>query len=188
MQLLEFIFLPGFSTNQVVTNLSGRGVGMDVVKNNISAIGGSIEVDSHRGKGTNIRLKIPLTLAIMPALFVRCEDERYAIPQNSISEMVRIDPSNATGLEDFYGTPVFRLRGKLVPLLFLNQQLKLSDRLPDTTKAINVAILQSSGISFGLVVDEVLNMQEVVVKPLGALLKVFLILLAPLFWGMAAWL
>lgn len=102
--------------------------------------------------------------------------------------MVRIDPSNATGLEDFYGTPVFRLRGKLVPLLFLNQQLKLSDRLPDTTKAINVAILQSSGISFGLVVDEVLNMQEVVVKPLGALLKVFLILLAPLFWGMAAWL
>ncbi len=171
MQLLEFIFLPGFSTNQVVTNLSGRGVGMDVVKNNISAIGGSIEVDSHRGKGTNIRLKIPLTLAIMPALFVRCEDERYAIPQNSISEMVRIDPSNATGLEDFYGTSVFRLRGKLVPLLFLNQQLKLSDRLPDTTKAINVAILQSSGISFGLVVDEVLNMQEVVVKPLGALLK-----------------
>jgi two-component system chemotaxis sensor kinase CheA len=73
MQLLEFIFLPGFSTNQVVTNLSGRGVGMDVVKNNISAIGGSIEIDSHRGKGTNIRLKIPLTLAIMPALFVRCE-------------------------------------------------------------------------------------------------------------------
>jgi len=171
MQLLEFIFLPGFSTNQVVTNLSGRGVGMDVVKNNISAIGGSIEIDSHRGKGTNIRLKIPLTLAIMPALFVRCESERYAIPQNSISEMVRIDPTNSTGLEDFYGTPVFRLRGKLVPLLFLNQQLKLSEHGPDSTKAINVAILQSSGISFGLVVDEVLNMQEVVVKPLGALLK-----------------
>ena len=171
MQLLEFIFLPGFSTNQVVTNLSGRGVGMDVVKNNISAIGGSIEIDSHRGKGTNIRLKIPLTLAIMPALFVRCESERYAIPQNSISEMVRIDPTNSTGLEDFYGTPVFRLRGKLVPLLFLNQQLKLSEQVPDSAKAINVAILQSSGISFGLVVDEVLNMQEVVVKPLGALLK-----------------
>jgi len=171
IQLLEFIFLPGFSTNQVVTNLSGRGVGMDVVKNNISAIGGSIEIDSHRGKGTNIRLKIPLTLAIMPALFVRCENERYAIPQNSISEMVRIDPNNSTGLEDFYGTPVFRLRGKLVPLLFLNQQLKLSEHSPDSTKAINVAILQSSGISFGLVVDEVLNMQEVVVKPLGALLK-----------------
>ena len=171
MQLLEFIFLPGFSTNQVVTNLSGRGVGMDVVKNNISAIGGSIEIDSHRGKGTNIRLKIPLTLAIMPALFVRCESERYAIPQNSISEMVRIDPTNSTGLEDFYGTPVFRLRGKLVPLLFLNQQLKLSEHGPDSAKAINVAILQSSGISFGLVVDEVLNMQEVVVKPLGALLK-----------------
>jgi len=170
MQLLEYIFLPGFSTKSVVTNLSGRGVGMDVVKNNISKIGGSVEINSYKNKGTNIRLKIPLTLAVMPALFVRCEKERYAIPQNSIVEMVRIDlSSDHTGLEDFYGTPVFRLRNKLVPLLLLNQQLHLSNKVPDHQSVIHIALLQSAGIQFGLLVDEVLNMQEVVVKPLGPL-------------------
>ena len=163
MQLLEYIFLPGFSTKSVVTNLSGRGVGMDVVKTNIAKIGGSIEIDSPRGQGTNICLKIPLTLAVMPALFVRCEDERYAIPQNSIVEMVRLD------LEDFYGLPVFRLRNKLTPLLLLNHQLNLSQKFPGKDAVVNIALLQSGGIQFGLLVDEVLNMQEVVVKPLGPL-------------------
>ncbi len=172
MQLLEFIFLPGFSTKSQVTNLSGRGVGMDVVKTNISNIGGSIDINSKRGVGTNIRLKIPLTLAIMPALFVRCGSEPYAIPQNSVLEMVRLDLSEATtGLEDFYGTPVFRLRNQLVPILFLNHQLEVSQDLPAADAILNIAILQSSGIRFGLVVDEVLKMQEVVVKPLGPLLK-----------------
>ena len=172
MQLLEFIFLPGFSTKSQVSNLSGRGVGMDVVKTNISNIGGSIDINSKRGVGTNIRLKIPLTLAIMPALFVRCGSEPYAIPQNSVLEMVRLDLSEATtGLEDFYGTPVFRLRNQLVPILFLNHQLEVSQDLPADDAILNIAILQSSGIRFGLVVDEVLNMQEVVVKPLGPLLK-----------------
>ena len=172
MQLLEFIFLPGLSTKSQVTNLSGRGVGMDVVKTNISNIGGSIDINSKRGVGTNIRLKIPLTLAIMPALFVRCGSEPYAIPQNSVLEMVRLDLSEATtGLEDFYGTPVFRLRNQLVPILFLNHQLEVSQDLPAADAILNIAILQSSGIRFGLVVDEVLKMQEVVVKPLGPLLK-----------------
>ncbi|MBU3541548.1 chemotaxis protein CheA [Polynucleobacter sp. UB-Tiil-W10] len=172
LQLLEFIFLPGFSTKSQVTNLSGRGVGMDVVKTNISNIGGSIDINSKRGAGTNIRLKIPLTLAIMPALFVRCGSEPYAIPQNSVLEMVRLDLSgDSTGLEDFYGTPVFRLRNQLVPILFLNHQLEVSQDLPADDAILNIAILQSSGIRFGLVVDEVLNMQEVVVKPLGPLLK-----------------
>ena len=170
IQLLEFIFLPGFSTKNVVTNLSGRGVGMDVVKTNIAKIGGSIEIDSPRGQGTNICLKIPLTLAVMPALFVRCEDERYAIPQNSIVEMVRLDLANdSTGLEDFYGLPVFRLRNKLAPLLLLNLQLNLSQKFPGKDAVVNIALLQSGGIQFGLLVDEVLNMQEVVVKPLGPL-------------------
>ena len=172
LQLLEFIFLPGFSTKAQVTNLSGRGVGMDVVKTNISNIGGSIDIDSRRGVGTTIRLKIPLTLAIMPALFVRCGNEPYAIPQNSILEMVRLElSSDGTGLEDFYGTPVFRLRNQLVPLLFLNHQLDVNHDAPLPNAILNIAILQSSGIRFGLVVDEVLNMQEVVVKPLGPLLK-----------------
>ena len=170
MQLLEYIFLPGFSTKSVVTNLSGRGVGMDVVKTNIAKIGGSIEIDSPRGQGTNICLKIPLTLAVMPALFVRCEDERYAIPQNSIVEMVRLDLAHdSTGLEDFYGLPVFRLRNKLTPLLLLNHQLNLSQKFPGKDAVVNIALLQSGGIQFGLLVDEVLNMQEVVVKPLGPL-------------------
>lgn len=170
IQLLEYIFLPGFSTKSVVTNLSGRGVGMDVVKTNIAKIGGSIEIDSPRGLGTNICLKIPLTLAVMPALFVRCENERYAIPQNSIVEMVRLDLANdSSGLEDFYGLPVFRLRNKLAPLLLLNHQLNLSQKFPGKDAVINIALLQSGGIQFGLLVDEVLNMQEVVVKPLGPL-------------------
>jgi two-component system chemotaxis sensor kinase CheA len=172
LQLLEFIFLPGFSTRSEVTNLSGRGVGMDVVKTNVSNIGGSIEILSERGVGTTIRLKIPLTLAIIPALFVRCGNESYAIPQNSILELVRLSQDDqGNGLEDFYGIPVFRLRNQLVPLIFLNQQLGLNEVVPDKHAALNIAVLQSSGIRFGLVVDEVLDMQEVVVKPLGPLLK-----------------
>jgi two-component system chemotaxis sensor kinase CheA len=115
-------------------------------------------------------LKIPLTLAVMPALFVRCENERYAIPQNSIVEMVRLDLANdSSGLEDFYGLPVFRLRNKLAPLLLLNHQLNLSQKFPGKDSVVNIALLQSGGIQFGLLVDEVLNMQEVVVKPLGPL-------------------
>ena len=172
-ELIDTIFLPGFSTKEVITNLSGRGVGMDVVKNNITHIGGSIEMESPRGSvGTKIRLKIPLTLAIMPALFVRCEQERFAIPQNSLLEMVRLDlATDPTGLEDFYGSPVFRLRGRLYPLLMLNQHLGLSTRSPGNDEVINIAVLQSAGVPFGLVVDEVLDMQEVVVKPIGPLFK-----------------
>jgi two-component system chemotaxis sensor kinase CheA len=172
MQLLEFIFFPGFSSKSQVSSLSGRGVGMDVVKTNISNIGGSIEIDSKRGLGTTIRLKIPLTLAIMPSLFVRCDNEPYAIPQNSILEMVRLELNVAgAGLEDFYGTPVFRLRDQLVPLIFLSQQLAVPGANLTTDTVLNIAVLQSSGVRFGLVVDEILNMQEVVVKPMGSLLK-----------------
>ena len=171
-ELLELIFIPGFSTKKEVSNISGRGVGLDVVKTNIATLGGTIDIDSKPGFGTTIRLKLPLTLAIMPALFIRCETEMYAIPQNNILEMVRLDlAQDKRGLEDFYGTPVFRLRDKLVPLLFLNRHLKFNDRMPENDQAINIAILQSSGTRFGLVVDEVLNMQEVVVKPLGPLLS-----------------
>jgi two-component system chemotaxis sensor kinase CheA len=171
-QLLPFIFLPGFSTKKVVTNLSGRGVGADVVKTNIANIGGSVDVESHRGRGTHTRMKIPLTLAIMPALFVRCQGERYAIPQNNIVEMVNLDAKRSEySLEDFYGVPVFRLREKLVPLLFLSKQLQLDAALPSANDSLNVAVLQSHGVLFGLVVDEVLNIQEVVIKSIGRGLK-----------------
>jgi two-component system chemotaxis sensor kinase CheA len=171
-QLLDYIYLPGFSTKLEVTNLSGRGVGMDVVKTNVSQVGGSVEVDTVSSVGTTVRMKIPLTLAIMPALFVRCESQQYAIPQNSIVETVRLDVENEpTGLEDFYGTPVFRLRGRLVPVVFLNWHLELSHRKPRKDEPVTVIILQSAGIQYGLMVDEVMNMQEVVVKALGPVFK-----------------
>jgi len=171
-QLLPYIFLPGFSTKKTITKLSGRGVGADVVKTSISNIGGTVEIESHRGRGTNMRLKIPLTLAIMPALFVRCEGERYAIPQNSIVELIHLNlRRNESELEDFYGSPVFRLREKLVPLLFLSQQLDLDAPLPHKDHALNVAVLQSNGVLFGLAVDEILNIQEVVIKSIGQGLK-----------------
>ncbi len=170
-ELLEFIYLPGFSTKEAITNLSGRGVGMDVVKTNIQNIGGSVEVTS-TSAGTNLRLKIPLTLAIMPALFVRCEKERFAIPQNNLLEMVRYNPDDESeGLEYLYGTPVFRLRERLIPLVFLSQELELRSAGGWSGKSLNIAVVQSSGVRFGLIVDEVLYMQEVVVKPIPSLLR-----------------
>jgi two-component system chemotaxis sensor kinase CheA len=170
-ELLDFIYLPGFSTKDAITNLSGRGVGLDVVKTSIQSIGGSVEVTSSP-LGTKLRLKIPLTLAIMPALFIRCADERFAIPQNNLLEMVRYDPSDSTeGLEYLYGVPVFRLREKLIPLIFLAQELGLSTRGSWNGERLNIAVVQSSGVRFGLIVDEVLYMQEVVVKPIVAILR-----------------
>ncbi len=117
--LIEFIFLPGFSTKERISSLSGRGVGMDVVKNNITNIGGSIELTSESNVGTTVRLKIPLTLAIMPALLVDSEEQIFAIPQNRILELVRLTKAtNENPFEDFYGTPVYRLRENLIPVLY----------------------------------------------------------------------
>jgi two-component system chemotaxis sensor kinase CheA len=170
-EIIDFIYLPGFSTKDKITNLSGRGVGMDVVRTNVQQIGGSVDISSS-AKGTKLRLRIPLTLAIMPAVFVRCMDQRFAIPQNNLFEMVRHEPKEGvTGLEDFYGLPVFRLRNKLIPLLFLNRELRLNDAKPNSEQILNIVVVQAAGIRFGLVVDEVLFMQEVVVKPVGPLLK-----------------
>ena len=171
-ELLEYIFVPGFSTKDTVTNLSGRGVGMDVVKNNIANIGGSIEISSEADLGVKIQLKIPLTLAIMPALMVKSESEIYAIPQNRILELVQINSSGSSSrFEDFHGTTVFRLREKLVPLLFLNEQLGLGKRQEGQNLPSNIIILHSGSVQFGLVVESVLNIQDVVVKPMGPLLK-----------------
>lgn len=170
-ELLEYIYLPGFSTKDKITNLSGRGVGMDVVRTNINSIGGGVELKSS-DKGTIVRLKIPLTLAIMPALFVRCEDEKFAIPQNNLLEMVRYKrEEGGEGVEYLYGVPVFRLREKIVPLVFLGQELSLSNAKGWEGLELQIAIVQASGIRFGLIVDEVLHMQEVVVKPISAVLK-----------------
>jgi len=170
-EIIDFIYLPGFTTKAQITNLSGRGVGMDVVRTNIQEIGGSVDIATST-HGTRLRLSIPLTLAIMPAVFVRCIDHSYAIPQVNVFEMLRYEPKEGVpGVEDFYGVPVFRLRDKLIPLVFLNHELKLEHTLPPLDQPLNIVIVQAAGIRFGLVVDEVLYMQEVVVKSVGPLLK-----------------
>ena len=170
-EIIDFIYLPGFSTKAEITNLSGRGVGMDVVRTNIHEIGGTVDIATS-AQGTRLRLSIPLTLAIMPAVFVRCKQYSYAIPQVNVIEMLRYEPREGIpGVEDFYGVPVFRLRDKLIPLVFLNYELKVDDVLPPVDQTLNIVIVQAAGIRFGLVVDEVLYMQEVVVKSVGPLLK-----------------
>ena len=170
-EIIDFIYLPGFSTKAEVTNLSGRGVGMDVVRTNIQEIGGTVDIATS-AQGTRLRLSIPLTLAIMPAVFVRCKQYSYAIPQLNVIEMLRYEPREGVpGVENFYGVPVFRLRDKLIPLVFLNYELKIDDVMPALDQTLNIVIVQAAGIRFGLVVDEVLYMQEVVVKSVGPLLK-----------------
>jgi two-component system, chemotaxis family, sensor kinase CheA len=171
---VNLIFLPGFSTAEKVTNVSGRGVGMDVVKTNIEKIGGTVDVQSKPGTGTTVRMKIPLTLAIIPALIVTSGGDRYAIPQISLLELVRLDGAAAQkGIELIQGVPVHRLRGRLLPLVYLNRELKVEDEAPDLSKlpAVNIVVLQADERQFGLVVDEINDTEEIVVKPLGKQLK-----------------
>ncbi|HEX4380869.1 MAG TPA: chemotaxis protein CheA [Candidatus Acidoferrum sp.] len=171
---VNLIFLPGFSTAEKVTNVSGRGVGMDVVKTNIEKIGGTVDVQSKPGTGTTVRMKIPLTLAIIPALIVTSGGDRYAIPQISLLELVRLDGEDAQkGIELIQGVPVHRLRGRLLPLVYLNRELKVEDKAPDLSKlpAVNIVVLQADERQFGLVVDEINDTEEIVVKPLGKQLK-----------------
>jgi two-component system chemotaxis sensor kinase CheA len=127
-EIFNLIFLPGFSTAEKVTNVSGRGVGMDVVKTNVEKIGGTVDVQSTAGHGTTVRVKIRLTLAIIPALVVTCGGDRYAIPQVNLLELVRLEADEvAKGIELVHGVPVYRLRGRLLPLVYLSRELKLED-------------------------------------------------------------
>ena len=177
-EMHNLIFLPGLSTAQKVTNVSGRGVGMDVVKTNIEKIGGSIDLQSAVGQGTTIKIKIPLTLAIIPALVVSCAGERFAIPQVNLVELVRLE-AGATGqqIEWIHGAPVYRLRGKLLPLVYLNKVLELEgagldEKDPEkAAESVNIIVLQADDKTFGLVVDGVNDTAEIVVKPLSKLLK-----------------
>ncbi|MGY1724810.1 chemotaxis protein CheW [Blastococcus sp. SYSU DS0533] len=168
--VLQLIFLPGFSTAAAVTNVSGRGVGMDVVKTNIESIGGTIEVESDPGVGTVCRLRIPLTLAIVPALTVECASDRYAIPQISLQELVSLDAEKAVNaVEEVGGAQVYRLRGELLPLVRLTDVLGLTSERHDGH--VVIAVLRSEGRRFGLVVDRVINTEEIVVKAVGGQLK-----------------
>ena len=165
-QAINLIFAPGFSTAEKVTNISGRGVGMDVVKTNIEKIGGVIEVQSRIGQGTTLRLKIPLTLAIIPALIVTWGAERYAIPQGSLVELVRLETSDSyRGIERVHGAPVYRLRGNLLPLVDLGRELGME--ASGAREVTTIVVLQADGRQFGLVVEGVLDAEEIVVKPLG---------------------
>lgn len=168
-QLLNLIFLPGFSTAQKVTAVSGRGVGMDVVRTNIERIGGTVDVQTS-SDGTVFRVKIPLTLAIVPALIVSSGGDRYAIPQVSLSELVRLEEEEQRRIEHIGSTPVYRLRGNLLPLVFLHDELGV-DKEDTEDGAINIAVLNANDKLFGLVVEAIHDTEEIVVKPLSAHLK-----------------
>ena len=162
-ELINLIFSQGFSTAETVSNISGRGVGMDVVKTNIEKIGGTVDIQSKVGQGTTLKVKIPLTLAIIPALIVACGALRYAIPQVSLLELVRLE--NESAIEYIQGSPVYRLRGNLLPLVYLNEVLETGNR--SDSNAMNIVVLQAGSCQFGLVVDGIRDTEEIVVKPLG---------------------
>ncbi|HUA01426.1 MAG TPA: chemotaxis protein CheW [Candidatus Aquilonibacter sp.] len=172
-EIFNLIFLPGFSTAEKVTNVSGRGVGMDVVKTNVEKIGGTVDIQSTAGQGTTVRVKIPLTLAIIPALIVTCAGDRYAIPQVSLVELVRLEAEQAgAGIELVHGAPVYRLRGRLLPLVYLARELRVDGSAGKATdQAINIVVLQADARQFGLVVDAINDTEEIVVKPLRKQLK-----------------
>ena len=174
-ELAMCVFMPGFSTAASVTSVSGRGVGMDVVRTNIEKIGGVVDVANRPGQGMTLKIKIPLTLAIIPALIVGSGGERFAIPQVNLLELVRLEGEVArSAVEHIHGIPVYRLRGSLLPLAYLGEQLQTrpAEEARDLVDgAINIVILQADERSFGLVVDEVFDTEEIVVKPLGREIK-----------------
>ena len=169
-EITELIFLPGFSTAEKVTNFSGRGVGMDVVRTNVEKIGGTVDIDTQPGQGTTLKMKIPLTLAIIPALTITSGGDRYAIPQVSLLELVRLEGEQAKkGIEWIHGAAVYRLRGNLLPLVYLNRELQVGE--PRSDGEINIVVLQADDRQFGLIVDAIHDTEEIVVKPLQKQIK-----------------
>lgn len=201
-QIINLIFKPGFSTAKKVTNISGRGVGMDVVKTNIEKIGGAVSVSSIKGSGTVFKLRIPLTLAIVPSLMIKSEGETFAIPQQNLVELVRLETSEELEkIEKFSGSEFLRLRGQLTPIFRLGGELSLkevneratqlklvSDNHGESSQAgerkqslftdeglkdqaLNIVILSAEDNVYGIVVDEIMDTEEIVVKPLNNQLK-----------------
>jgi len=169
-EALNLIFQPGFSTAKTVTNVSGRGVGLDVVKSHIEKIGGVVDVFSRPGDGTTVKLKIPLTLAIIPGLVITSGGERFVIPQVSLLELIRLEgDSREKHIELVHGTPVYRRRGSLLPIAYLNKVLGLETA--ELSEVVSMVVLQAEDRQFGLVVDGINDTQEIVVKPLGKQLK-----------------
>ncbi len=181
-EILNLVFLPGMSTAEKVTSVSGRGVGMDVVKSNIEKIGGAVDLVSRAGQGTTLKVKIPLTLAIIPGLIVttaerrsaprlrRALGERFVIPQVSLLELIRLEgEAGKRQIERIHGTPVYRRRGQLLPIVYLSEVLGMGE--PLDSGVVNIVVLQAEDRQFGLVVDGISDTQEIVVKPLGKQFK-----------------
>jgi two-component system, chemotaxis family, sensor kinase CheA len=170
-QVHKLIFTRGFSTAVAVTSVSGRGVGMDVVQNNIDEIGGTIDVKTQRGRGTSFTIKIPLTLAIVSALIVECQGERFAIPQLAVVEVVKSETDAEHRVEPIHDTRVLRLRDKLLPLESLRTLMQPAPLAPVDAEDGFIVVMDVGGRSFGIVVDQVLHTEEIVVKPLSAKLR-----------------
>lgn len=169
-QIQKFIFEHGFSTANAVTSVSGRGVGMDVVRNNIDQIGGSVDLNSVSGKGLSFTIKIPLTLAIISALIVQAGRERYAIPQVAVMELVRVNTKSNLRIERIKDAAVLRLRDKLLPLVHLKSLLKLEESAAIPDKGF-IVVMQVGAETFGVVVDSVFHTEESVVKPISSKLR-----------------
>jgi two-component system, chemotaxis family, sensor kinase CheA len=170
-QIQKFIFTPGFSTAAKVTSVSGRGVGMDVVRNNIDQIGGTIDVKSAMGEGSSFTIKIPLTLAIVSALIVEAGGERFAIPQLSVVELVRAQSNSEHRIERIRDTPVLRLRNKLLPLVHLKKLLRMVEEGASEAADGFIVVTQVGSHTFGIVVDGVFHTEEIVVKPMSTKLR-----------------
>jgi two-component system chemotaxis sensor kinase CheA len=171
-EALQLIFLPGFSTAAAVTTVSGRGVGMDVVRANVEKVGGSVEVESRRGEGTTLRLRVPLTLAIVPSLVVRSGGQSFALPQSALVELVDI-PKGEFGrvVQQIGSAELFRLRERLLPMVWLDRLLGLEPDHPETSQGHYLAVLEGDGCRYGLVVDDLMSPEEIVVKPLSPVLR-----------------
>ena len=170
-QIHKFIFAPGFSTAAAVTSVSGRGVGMDVVRTNIDQIGGTIDIKSVMGEGASVTIKIPLTLAIVSALIVEAGGDRFAIPQLSVVELVRARANSEHRIERIKDTAVLRLRNKLLPLMHLKKLLKIDDGSSSDPENGFIVVTQVGSQTFGIVVDGVFHTEEIVVKPMSTKLR-----------------
>ncbi|MFZ5789646.1 MAG: chemotaxis protein CheW [Pseudomonadota bacterium] len=170
-QIQQFIFKAGFSTAAKVTSVSGRGVGMDVVRTNIEKIGGTVEMRSKEDAGTTFIIKIPLTLAIVSALIVECAGERFAIPQISVVELVRAAANSGTTVERIKDTLVLRLRNRLLPLVSLRKLLKLDGAEEQNGGDAFIVVTQVGTYTFGIMVDRVFDTEEIVVKPVAPILR-----------------
>jgi two-component system chemotaxis sensor kinase CheA len=170
-QIHKFIFAPGFSTAAAVTSVSGRGVGMDVVRTNIDQIGGTIDVKSVAGEGSSVTIKIPLTLAIVSALIVEAAGDRFAIPQLSVVELVRARANSEHRIERIKDTAVLRLRNQLLPLMHLKKLLRIDDGSSSDPENGFIVVTQVGSQTFGIVVDGVFHTEEIVVKPMSTKLR-----------------